>query len=87
MLAEPLTLERVRSLLADVRSDRLLDLHEAAKYLEIQPDELQHWGEEDLIPCEHVGGQLIFRLREIVRWEVEGRLRLRDSKGSQRNAQ
>ena len=87
MLAEPLTLERVRSLLEDVRSDRLLDLQETAAYLEIQPDELRRWVEEDLIPCEQVGGQLIFRLREIVRWEVEGRLRLRDSKGCKPNAQ
>ena len=80
MLAEPVTLEQVRSLLADVQSDRLMDLQQTAEYLEVVPDELQRWIDEDLIPCEHVAGQPIFRLREIVRWEVEGRLRLRASK-------
>ena len=82
MLAEPITLERLRSLLADIQSDRLMGLQETAEYLKVQPDELQGWADEDLIPHEHVAAQLIFRLREIVRWEVDGRLQLRASEGA-----
>ncbi|MFH1921021.1 MAG: hypothetical protein ABIP48_14220 [Planctomycetota bacterium] len=83
-MPEPVTLDRLRSPLADVQSDRLLDLQETALYLEVQPDELEGWVDENLIPHELVAGQPIFRLREIVRWEVEGQLRLRASEGAER---
>ena len=76
MLAEPLTLEQVRSLLADVQLDRLLGLEETAEYLEVPPGQLETWVKERLIPHENVSGLPIFRLREVVRWEVEGRQQL-----------
>ena len=62
---------------------RLMDVQETAEYLDVQPDELQGWADEDLIPHAHAAGPLIFRLREIVRWGVEGRLRLGAPQGAE----
>lgn len=79
MLAELIPLEQLRTLLNEVQSDRLLSIGEAAQYLVVEIDDLRGWAAEELIPCERVADQLVFRLRDIVRWEVEGRLQLRVS--------
>jgi predicted site-specific integrase-resolvase len=77
MLSEPVSLESLRSLLDDFESDRLMSLADAADYLEVDADELRGWARAGLIPSQRVAGRFVFKVRDVVRWEVDGRIRLR----------
>jgi len=77
MLTEPITLEELAGLLAEIRADRLLSVREVATRLEVTPDEVRRWAREGLVPSERVAGRLVFRFSHLVDWELLGQLRLR----------
>ena len=77
MISEPVTLEELAGVLAELRSDRLLGVAEVATRLEVTPDQVRRWADEGLLPCERVGGRLVFRFSSVLNWEVLGQLRLR----------
>ncbi len=53
----------------------LVDLAKASKFLSVKSDDLRRWAEEKAIPCERVGGRLMFRICDLAWWVTEGRTR------------
>ena len=76
MLSDPIHIAELATLLAEVRSDRLLSVDQAAEYLGASRADLENWTRDHLIPCEHVGDQLVFRLADLVDWEIRARLEI-----------
>jgi len=69
-------LHELNELVAELQSSELIGTAEVARRLDVTPEEVREWAAGCILPCQKVSGRLVFKLADIVRWQLEGIERL-----------
>ena len=77
-MIEPATLHELSDLISELQSSELIGSAEVAARLEVTPEEIRGWAIRGILPFQRVSGRLVFRLADILRWELDGIERLGD---------
>ena len=72
----PANLHELSDLVSQLQSSELICTAAVAARLEVTPQEIRAWASRGILPSQRVSGRLVFKLADILRWEIEGLERL-----------